>query len=344
MPEPQNELDLTDLKAMPKVDLHRHLEGCIRLQTIIDLARDSGVELPAWTPEELAPFAQVHQSSARLEEALTKFAIAQNSFRSYEAVRRIAREAVEDLAADNVRLAELRYSPDFMCSPGGLDWDRALDAILQGIDDASGQNVAIGLIAIASRDYGMESARRTVDWTLANQKRLAGFDIAGPERGFPPSRYSDVIAPLKDTALGLTTHYGESGPPDYPKEAVEILGTQRLGHGVSVAHDQHVTDLVGERGVTLEMCPTSNVLTHAVPTAEDHPARRLLREGLKVTINTDNPGLFGIELTDEFVIARDRLGFTDEDIRTVTRNALDASFLPDDVKQDVQNRHFSWAS
>jgi len=100
MPKPRVELDLTELKAMPKVDLHRHLEGCIRLQTIIDLARDSGVELPAGTPEELAPFAQIHEPLASLEEALTKFAIAQNSFRSYEAVRRIAREAVEDLAAE----------------------------------------------------------------------------------------------------------------------------------------------------------------------------------------------------------------------------------------------------
>jgi adenosine deaminase len=342
MPDVETERDLTDLKAMPKVDLHRHLEGSIRLQTIIDLARESGVELPAQTPEELAPFAQVHEPLASLEEALTKFAIAQNSFRTYEAVRRIAREAVEDLAADNVRLAELRYSPDFLCSPGDLDWDRTLDAILRGIDDASGEDVAVGLIAIASRDFGMESARRTVEWTIAHQQQLAGFDIAGPERGFPPRLYTDVVAPLKDTALGLTTHYGESGPPDYPREAVEILATQRLGHGVSVAHNQQVTDLMGERGVTLEMCPTSNVLTHAVPTAEDHPARRLLRAGLNVTVNTDNPGLFGIELTDELVIARDRLGFTDEEIRTVTANALDASFLPDDIKKDVRNRHFSW--
>jgi adenosine deaminase len=330
------------LRSLTKVDLHRHLEGTLRLSTIIDLARHAGADLPAWTPDELAGHAQIREPVGGLEEAVERFALAQASFRTYYAVRRITREAVEDLAADNVRLAELRFSPAFMCSPANLDWDGSLEAILGGLDDAAHLGVAVGLIAIASRDLGEASARRTAEWTVRHRDRFVGFDLAGPEVGYPPATYREVLEPIRDSGLGLTTHYGESGPPEYPREAIEVLEPRRLGHGVSVAWDPEVTALALERGVTLEMCPTSNFLTQAVPSIEDHPARHLLRRGLRVTINTDNPGLFGIDLTDELTAARDRLAFTDQDLRRVMANALEASFLPDGVKAEVRRRHFWW--
>jgi adenosine deaminase len=330
------------LRSLPKVDLHRHLEGTLRLSTIIDLARHAGAELPAWTPDELARHAQIREPVGGLEEALQRFTLAQGSFRTYDAVRRITREAVEDLAADNVRLAELRFSPAFMCSPANLDWDASLEAVLRGLDDAAHLDVAVGLIAIASRDLGEGSARRTVEWTVRHRDRFVGFDLAGPEVGYRPATYLKVLQPIRDSGLGLTTHYGESGPPEYPREAIEVLDTQRLGHGVSVAWDPRVTALALERGVTLEMCPTSNFLTQAVPSIEDHPARHLLGGGLRVTINTDNPGLFGIDLTHELIAARDRLAFTDQDLRRVMANALESSFLPESVKAEVRRRHFGW--
>jgi len=333
-----------DLRALPKVDLHRHLEGALRLSTIIDLARAAGVGLPADTPEGLAPYAQILEPVGGLNEALERFAIAQNSFRSYEAVRRIAFEAVEDLAADSVRLAELRFSPDFMCRPGGLDWDAAMDAVLEGLEGAraAGHGVAVGLIVIASRDYGMKSAERTAAFALRHREGIVGFDLAGPELGFPPAMFAEALRPVRDAGIPLTAHYGESGPPEYPRQAIEVLGAERLGHGVSVAHDPAVTDLAIERGVTLEMCPTSNRLTHAVPSVEEHPALRLLRRGVRVTLNTDDPGLFGIDLTHELQVARDAIGFTDDDLTDVTRNALDASFLPKDVKDAIRAQHFAW--
>jgi adenosine deaminase len=205
-------------------------------------------------------------------------------------------------------------------------------------------DVAVGLIAIASRNYGLRSARATVDFALRHRDRLVAFDLAGPEIGFPPAMFADVLAPLHDSGLGLTVHYGESGPPAYPREAVEVLGTLRLGHGLSTAWDPDVTRLVIERGVTLEMCPLSNWLTQGVRTVAEHPSRRLLREGAKVTLNSDDPGLFGTCLTDDWEAARDQIGFTDDDFRTATENAIAASFLPDDVKADVRGRHFGWLS
>jgi adenosine deaminase len=333
-----------DLRALPKVDLHRHLEGSVRLSTIVDMHRRAGFDLPADTPEGLAPFALVTEPVESLEVALNAFGLAQRSFVDLDAVRRIAREAVEDLATDNVRLAELRFSPDFMCQPAGLDWDDALAAVRAGVEDAvqAGNDVAVGLIVIFSRDFGDDSAARTVEFTLEHRDEVVGFDIAGPEVGFPPSRYAGQIRRVQDAAIHVTLHYGESGPPPYPAEAIE-LGTERLGHGLTVAWDDDVTALARERGVTLEMCPTSNWLTRGVDTVADHPSLRLLREGLGVTLNTDDPGLMGIDLTNEYEVARSQIGFTDEDFAAAVRNSLAATFLPGDVVEHVRERHFGWA-
>ncbi|HYU93867.1 MAG TPA: adenosine deaminase [Actinomycetota bacterium] len=331
-----------DLRSLPKVELHRHLEGAIRLQTLIDLYREGGQPLAARTPEELAPEAQVLRPMRSLAEVLTYFRVAQEAFRDCAAVERIAFEAVEDLATDNVRLAELRFSPEFLCKPFELDWDRALEAIRAGVDRAGKLDVAVGLIAIVSRSYGMESAERTVAFALRNREHLVGFDLADVELPYPAAMFAGVLAPLREAGIPLTAHYGESGGPEYPREAVQALGVSRLGHGVSVAWDPAVTELVIDRGVALEMCPTSNERTRAVRTLGDHPARGLLRKGAVVTINTDDPGLFGIDLTHELSIAADVLGFDDLELRRVTANALGASFLPEAVKAEVRERHFGW--
>lgn len=293
-----------DLRALPKVDLHRHLEGAIRLSTIIDMYREAGEPLAARTPEELAPLAQVLRPMESLEEVLSFFPIAQEPIRSYEAVSRITYEAVADLAADNVRLAELRFSPDFMSRPGGLEWDGAMEAILAGLEQARTEHdVSVGLIAIASRSYGVDSARQTVGFALRHREHLVGFDLADDELAWPAREFVDVLAPLQEAELPLTAHYGESGGPEYPREAIERLGVRPLGHGVSVARDPYVVRLAKERGVVLEMCPTSNERTHAIPSIREHPARSLLHAGLEVTINTDDPGLFGIDLTHELEVA-----------------------------------------
>jgi adenosine deaminase len=331
-----------DLKAAAKVDLHRHLEGAVRLQTLIDLYRHAGEPLPEATPEELAQRAQVLKPMKSLEDVLSVFGIAQHAFFDLDATERIAYEAVEDGAADGVRLMELRFSPHFLCEPHELDWDEAMDAIVRGVERASGEHdVAVGLIAIVSRNYGMQSAERTVEFAVRNRDRLVGFDLAGDERPYPPSMYVDVLEPVVKAGLPITAHYGESGGPQFPREAIEALGAVRLGHGISVADDPEVTALARDEGVTLEMCPTSNVRTHGVARVEEHPARRLLDEGVRVTINTDNPGLFDVDLTHELEACRSALRFTDEDFTRITRNALDASFIDESVKTDVRRRHFA---
>jgi adenosine deaminase len=332
-----------DLREMPKVDLHRHLEGAIRLETLIDLARERGDPLPETTPEELAPRAQVLAPMESLEAVLAFFAIAQRAFADVDATERIAYEAVEDLAVDHVRLAELRFSPAFLAEPHGLDWDDAFEAIVRGVERASrDHDVTVGLIAIVSRNYGLESAERTVAFALRHRDRLVGFDLADEERTHPPSMYVDILAPLREAGMPLTAHYGEATGAAFPREAIEALGVRRLGHGVSVGDDLEVAALARDRGVTLEMCPTSNHRTGAVARVADHPARRLLDEDVLVTINTDDPGLFAIDLTHELETCVDALGFGEDDVRRVTRNALDASFVDAERIADVRRRHFAW--
>ena len=332
-----------DLKAAAKVDLHRHLEGAIRLETLLDLYRAHGGALPGTSQAELAPHAQVLEPMASLEDVLSRFTIAQGAFFDEDACERIAFEAVEDLAADNVRLAELRFSPGFLCERHGLDWDAAMAAIARGAERASSTfDVTVGLIAIASRNYGLQSAERTAEFAWRHRDRLVAFDLAGDEKAHPPSLYADIVAGLASSGLHLTTHYGEAGGSEFPREAVEALGSERLGHGVSVAEDPSVVALVRERDVTLEMCPTSNRRTGAVGSLEEHPARRLLDQDVPVTINSDNPGLFAVDLTNELEACVDRLGFSDDDLRRVTANAIDASFADEEAKADVRLRHFGW--
>jgi len=334
-----------DLRSLPKAELHRHLEGAVRLDTILQVHRDAGDPLPESTSEELAARAQVRAPMGSLEEVLSYFRIAQDSFRTYEWIERISYEAVEDLAADGVRLAELRFSPDFMCRPHGLEWDPAMDAVVAGVErGAREHDVAVGLIAIASRSYGIESVERTVEFAIRQRERLVGFDLADEERSYPPRMYVEALAPLSDAQLPITAHYGEATGPEFPREAIELLGVRRLGHGVSVGQDAAVTALARDRGVTLEMCPTSNVRTNAVASLEAHPAHRLLHEGVRVTINTDDPGLFGIDLTGELTVARDELGFDEQDLRLAIENALEASFLDEATKASVRARHFRWLS
>jgi adenosine deaminase len=226
-----------DLRALPKVDLHRHLEGALRLQTIIDLYREAGDPLTETSPDELAPRAQVLEPMGSLEEVLDVLELVQGSFRTYEAVERISYEAVEDLALDNVRLAELRFSPDFLCRAGDLDWDGAMEAIVRGVERGVREHdVAVGLIAIFSRDYGMDSGARTVEFTLRHAERLVGFDIAGDERAYPPALYRDLVAPIHAAGIHVTTHYGESGPARFVRDAIQARG-RRLAHGVSAAWD-----------------------------------------------------------------------------------------------------------
>lgn len=331
-----------DLRALPKIELHRHLEGSLRIPTLLDLARAANVSLPARTAAELAPLVEVRAPMADLLAVLGAFEIFQRVFVSAEAVERLAFEAVEDAGRENVRLLELRFSPDFLCRPHGLDWDTAMEALVRGARRAAREGeVALGLIAIVSRGYGLDSARATADFALRWRRELCGFDLADDEVRYPSRLFASEVARVRAAGLAVTVHSGEASGPAHVRETLDTLGARRIGHGVAVAADEDLVARCARERICLEMCPTSNERTRAVTSLAAHPARALLRRGVPVTINSDDPGLFGLDLTHELEVARGALGFTDDDLRLATRNALDASFLPAETKAAVEDQWFA---
>jgi len=334
---------MLDVRALAKIDLHRHLEGSLRLETVHEVARTLGWPEGRLSIEALAPRAQVLAPMDDLMAVLGAFDLFQRTFVSTEIVERVAYEVVEYAARDAVRLLELRFSPDFLTRGAGLDWDAAMEALLRGVGRAAqAHDVAVGLIVIVSRGYGLASATRTVAFALRWRDAIVGFDLADDEVRFPSRLFAEIVRPIHDAGLPLTVHSGEACGPEHVWETLESLRPRRLGHGCAVALDDALIERVRADGVTIEACPTSNVRTRAVPAFAAHPARRLLDLGVPVALCSDDPGLFALTLSDEYAIARDRMGFDDDALKRSARCALDASFLPAQVKARLRHRHFAW--
>ena len=330
--------------SFPKIELHRHLEGSLRLDTLLDLGRKHGVSLPADTPEGLAAHAQVLRPMGSLQEVLDAFDLFQQAFRTLEATERLAFEAVEDAALEGIRLLELRFSPGFMAEPAGLDWDAMMEAVLRGVARAKSiHEIEVGLIAIVSRSQGPAAARETVAFALNWRQELVGFDLADAEEMYSAQEFAAELGPLHAIDMPITVHSGENSGPEHIQASVDLLRARRIGHGVSIIRDPALVERFIEEGLTLEMCPTSNLRTRAVPTLEEHPAADLLRRGARVTLNSDDPGLFAITLAGELALAKDKLGFTDELIVQATHNALDASFVDQATKDALLHKTPAWS-
>ena len=336
---------LLNYRALPKVELHRHLEGALRLETILELAKIHDRPLPATNPNELAPYAQVLEPMESLQAVLDAFDLFQHSFLSEKAVERIAFEAVEDAALDGIELVELRFSPDFMARPANLDWDRMMDALLRGVHRGEqSTGIMVGLIAIVSRSYGLQSAHETAAFAVNWCDAIDGFDLADTEDAVPARELARAIAPVHKAGIPLTVHSGENTPAAHIRESVDILGARRIGHGVSLIEDEDLIEHCIRQGIHIEACPTSNLRTHAVPSLASHPALELLQRGVSLSINSDDPGLFDITLSHEFQVAHEHLGFVEEDLKKATRHALDASFVSDEKKTTFRTQHSEWLS
>ena len=281
------------------MELHRHLEGAVRWQTVLDIARAHGfvdrfrADLPA--REQIV----VSRPMDDLQQVLNTFSTLQRCFVDFQATRRIAFEAVEDAARENVRLLELRLSPEYMARGAGVQPDALMEAVVQGVADAcSRYPIVVGLVVIVSRSLGPECAPKVIDFARRWRDQLVGFDLADDEVRFPNQLFAPSVRGAVELGLGVTIHSGEGTPPSNIAACIE-MGARRIGHGVTVAADPALLDRCIERGIVFEMCPTSNVLTRTVPSVGEHPLLDLLRRGLCVTVNSDDPGLFDIDLTHE---------------------------------------------
>ncbi len=326
---------------LPKVEIHCHLEGSIRTQTIIDIAKEYNLRLPSYEANELDKHVKVLDQMRDLHAVLAAFAIFQNSITSPEVVERIAWELFEDAAIQNIRLFEVRFSPDWAFRGHNLDWDAALEGILRAHERAEREfDMAIGLIAITSRSLGPDSCTRTVDWSIRHREHILGIDLADSERDFPLRDFVPSVMKAKEAGLKVTIHTGEDTPPSFVKETIELAGPDRIGHGIHAIEDEKVVELIKECGITLEVNPWSNYLTNSVRTIAEHPLKKLFDLGVKVTINSDDPEVLETNLNNEYRIAHEVLGMSLEEIATCNRYAYEASFLPVQAKKRIWEKYF----
>ena len=327
--------------AIPKTEIHCHLEGAIRTQTIIDVAQEYNLKLPAYEVAALDKHVKVYDQMRNLESVLAAFAIFQNSITSPKVVERIAWELFEDSARQNIKLFEVRFSPDWAFHGHNLDWDACLEGLLRAKERAEKEfDMAIGYIAITSRSLGPASCVKTVDWAIRHKQEILGIDLADSERDFPLREFVQPVLKAKEAGLKVTIHTGEDTPASYIKETIELTGPDRIGHGIHAIKDMQVLELIKERGITLEVNPWSNYLTNSVPTIEEHPLKKLFDLGVKVTINSDDPEVLETNLNNEYRIAHEILGMGMDEIRLCNRNACDASFISDDKKKRVWGKYF----
>ena len=336
----------------PKVLLHDHLDGGLRPQTILELAPGAGHTLPAEDAESLRVWFAEAADSGSLERYLETFDHTVAVMQSAENLRRVAEECVEDLAADGVVYAEVRYAPE-QHLVGGLSLEQVVEAVAEGF--AAGeerartdrQPIVVRQILTAMRHQARsrEIAELVVRY---RDEGVLGFDIAGAEAGFPPTRHLDAFEYLQRENAHFTIHAGEAFGLPSIWEAIQWCGADRLGHGVRIIDDitlrpdgeyelGRLASYVRDKRIPLEMCPSSNVQTGAAPSIAEHPIGVLKELGFRVTVNTDNRLMSGTSMTDEMYALVEAFGYTLEDLRWFTINAMKSAFLPFDERLDIIN-------
>lgn len=320
----------------PLVELHRHLDGNVRLETVLDLGRTHGVDLPAWTLEGIRPYVQVDGREPSLLDFIAKFEMLRRVMVDYDAVRRIVRENLEDAAREEIDYIELRFSPRFMAEYHGLDTFGVAEAACDALEEAAGLPVKAKLIGIISRHYGPEEGWIELEAAIRCRDRgVVALDLAGDEAGFPGDLFVDHFRKAREAGLHVIAHAGEAAGAASVRQAVLGLEAERIGHGIRAIEDPEVMDLLAERGIPLEVCPTSNVHTSTVPDLRSHPLPALLERGLAVTLNTDDPSISGIDLAHEYRVAREEIGMTEDDLRRLQENALAAAFLTPSERNEL---------
>jgi adenosine deaminase len=341
-------LDLAAIRRAPKVLLHDHLDGGLRPQSVIELAAEAGYrDLPTTDPDELGRWFTLGADRKSLELYLEGFRHTVAVMQTPDAIERVAAECVEDLAADGVVYAEIRMAPELL-TDGGLTLDEAVASMLAGLrHGAEGRRIVARLIVTAMR----QAARSVEIAELAVRHRdagVVGFDIAGPEAGYPPTRHLDAFHLIARENFHFTIHAGEGFGLPSIWEALQLCGAERLGHGVRIVEDiatrpdgrvtlGRLAAFVRDRRVPLEMCPTSNVHTGAAASIAEHPFGLLRRLRFRVTVNTDNRLMSGITLSSELAALSNAFTLGVDDLEWLTLNAMKSAFLPFDGRLRIIN-------
>lgn len=328
---------LNSYRALPKVELHRHLEGSLRLDTMVEIARQHGLEIPE-DVLRLSTLVQVQEEDKfTFQNFLSKFNTLRMFYRSPDVIHRITREAVEDAAKDNVKYMELRFTPVALSRAERFPIHDVIDWVMTSSQEAATKHgVTVKLIASVNRHESPDLAEQ-VAWLAAEhiEDGIVALDLAGNEAEFKSEPFYGIFKEAKQAGLHVTIHAGEWGPAIHVKEAIEELGAERIGHGVRVLEDEATTALARERQTAFEVCITSNYQSGVVASLEEHPLMNMLNAGLNATINTDDPSISRITLSHEYYTACEDLHLQQNALRKRIIAAAQAGFLSDDEKEKL---------
>ncbi len=311
-----------------QTELHRHLDVSLRSSTLLSLAQERGLEAQSTSLEAFREKLILRTPLKDLSSVLARFTLFQKVLDSPEVLERVAFEVLEDCWLEGTRKVELRYSPSFVCEYNDLSWKDTLLAFRQGIQKGIQKypEMQAGLICIATRDFGTEAVAQTVEFFLDHRDQFLGVDLAGNEH-FTCRLFESSFKKVRDQGAAITIHAGEASGPENMWEAIELLGAQRIGHGIACVQDPQLMKYLAQHSICLEVCPTSNWLTQAFKSMDLHVLPELMKAGIPVSINTDDPGIFGVTLPDEIQICKTILKMSDADIATCFQHATKASFI-----------------
>ncbi|MBN1249483.1 MAG: adenosine deaminase [Anaerolineae bacterium] len=323
---------------LPKIDLHRHLEGSLRLTTLIELAEAHDIALPTHDVAELRPYVQMAEELSDFTQFLEKFDVLRRFYISKTVIQRITREAIADAALDNIIYLELRFNPLALARVHNFTFEEVVSWVIEAAADAQAETgTRTCLILQIPRTESLEIAHEIVDLAIANSGPLVrGVDLAGDEVDGPPQRFAEPFGRAFEAGLHITVHAGEWVGPESVQAALEYLHPTRIGHGVRAIENSNVIKMLRRQQVALEVCPTSNLHTGVVRDLSKHPLVDLVNLGLRVTLNTDDPGISAITLSHEYVVAVEQIGMPRTWIYQALRHAVDAAFIPDEEREPLR--------
>ena len=336
-------MDRKTLRALPKAELHRHLDGSVRLETIVDLSKHYNIDLGADSPDELRSKARITAPMQDLAAVLDTFWTTQKVLCSYEALRRVSFENVEDAHRDGVKLLELRFSPVFIAHEKELGNDEIIEGVLDGISQGMAEYpIQVGLIGIATRGFDLTKNKLALADLLhyknshhKNGDRICGFDLAGAEDETHFEDFTSLVNEAREAGVGITVHSGENTDARHVERSLDLYHPERIGHGIKIWGNEEVMNMVREREVLLEICLTSNWLTRSVPSLQEHPLPQLYKNRILVSINSDDPHLMDIDLVNEYELCVKHYNFSLDDFFEINELSVRRSFLDEEIKSYV---------
>ena len=316
------------LKRLPKVELHCHLDGCLRPETMADLAQKDNIPLPSRNADELGKIMRIGQKRGNLEDYIKRFDLTLAVLQNSAALERAAFEYVEDIADENVRYAEIRFSPALHVQKE-ITMEDAVDAVRKGLKQGEQEfGIKTRIIICGIRSISPSISLKLADLAVRYKNRgVVGFDLAGPEENYPAKKHREAFYMIRNNNVNVTIHAGEAFGPASIHQAIHTCGANRIGHGTRLKEDQDLMQYVNNHRITLEICLTSNWHTKSVRSLKYHPFKLYYDQGIRVTLNTDNRLMSDTTLTKEFMLARNLFGLGLHDFREVTIIAMKSAFL-----------------